>query len=783
MEIRGTKVSFVIVVVIALATSMLPGVSAATVPVPYDGPLVTWDEYSWGDVSGQVVDNSLLVVGTYDGSDTVPNSGGWNGYDVIAREILSGDVTFITNITYESAVGTEFSAGIGISGPTQPDTTTNSLFWGSYLYSSSGANSIGWRQDSYGGVIDRLTVNASDIVIGQKVEYKLALGGGFVSYFIDGLWQRTEQCPLSSCQVSLHVGWKYDGTSVSVRFNDIRLSQDPVPAPPYVSRGPIDINGNAGFTTQNGVIAGSGTPSDPYVIGGWEIADSYLAIRISNTDAWFVIRDVFVHGGIGGIYFYTVENAMIYNARMEGFVHAGIAVWSSKNVFITQSSSSNNGHEGIVFTDSASLNITENRVSGNLWQGIMLDRCTRSWVIDNAIEGNVLEKDSAGYPYQAGIVLFSCSGIATYQNTIVQDALVGAYDDAPGSNVWDRGYPMGGNYWSANAGADVLCGPLQNILGSDQLGDAPYDVQGGAKDNYPIMLMLTENTAPAAPFSTYMVGGGGEVMLGVDASFCRDNQDPPEALLIRWDWQDDGIWDTGFSSTKVAVYHYPASGTHTIRLQVLDTDGSSGESIRSQYVDVDHPIVDAGPNQVVFAGDVVVFDGSGSYDESGIRSYEWTFFDGTARVLEGVGPIYIFDSAGVYRVNLVVTDMFGNAANGSMIVTVWGQPITLVKNNGPPKSSSVQWSLEPNDYGLWNLRIENFKLKSVTIDVYDTTGGFQVSVYHIRLRFSSYDADPYGVVTTGPVIVAKGHVYTIVVAPLGPTGSYALMNEQFTNQV
>ena len=66
----------------------------------------------------------------------------------------------------------------------------------------------------------------------------------------------------------------------------------------YTPHTPILIVGNAGFTAGNGVTGGSGTPSDPYIIEGWEIgASSLTGIAIWNTDAQFIIRDVYVHSG------------------------------------------------------------------------------------------------------------------------------------------------------------------------------------------------------------------------------------------------------------------------------------------------------------------------------------------------------------------------------------------------------------------------------------------------------------------------------------------------------
>jgi len=39
----------------------------------------------------------------------------------------------------------------------------------------------------------------------------------------------------------------------------------------YISHDVIRINGNGDFDSSHGVVGGSGTQSDPYIISGWEI--------------------------------------------------------------------------------------------------------------------------------------------------------------------------------------------------------------------------------------------------------------------------------------------------------------------------------------------------------------------------------------------------------------------------------------------------------------------------------------------------------------------------------
>jgi len=82
----------------------------------------------------------------------------------------------------------------------------------------------------------------------------------------------------------------------------------------------ISIDGDADFTPANGVTGGNGTWDDPYIIEGWEIAPLYSpAILIKNTDAHFIVRNVYVHPGGSqpvGVNMRNVSNGAIENSTL-----------------------------------------------------------------------------------------------------------------------------------------------------------------------------------------------------------------------------------------------------------------------------------------------------------------------------------------------------------------------------------------------------------------------------------------------------------------------------------
>ncbi len=82
---------------------------------------------------------------------------------------------------------------------------------------------------------------------------------------------------------------------------------------------PIYIYGDDDFTVSNGVMSGSGTPEDPYVIEGWRIdaprAD--YGIYVDHTSKHFVIRDcVIERARIAGVYLNTVSNGVVEETQI-----------------------------------------------------------------------------------------------------------------------------------------------------------------------------------------------------------------------------------------------------------------------------------------------------------------------------------------------------------------------------------------------------------------------------------------------------------------------------------
>lgn len=136
----------------------------------------------------------------------------------------------------------------------------------------------------------------------------------------------------------------------------------------------------------------------------------------------------------------------------------GILVSVSNNRIIRNNVTSNKN--GIWLQDTSNVTITENTLAGNEY-GIWVEDSSNNTICHNSFVDNQHQ-------------------VQTYGNV----------------NVWDNGYPSGGNSWSDYSGVDAKSGLYQNETGSDGIGDTIYLIDGTNKDHYPLMGTVQGYDAP-----------------------------------------------------------------------------------------------------------------------------------------------------------------------------------------------------------------------------------------------------------------------------------------------
>ena len=206
------------------------------------------------------------------------------------------------------------------------------------------------------------------------------------------------------------------------------------PASGLVSHLPIYINGDSGFVTANGVVSGSGTASDPYVISGWEInADGDTGIEIANTNAHFVVRDVLVRSAYFGALLRGVSHATVEDSTVTAST-VGIRVESSHDVTIRGASLLQNAYYGLYVLYSTDIVIARTTVeSTSLDAGYLLDHTARV-----VFEGNTASWNPTGlYLFSSNNVTLTSSRFA---NSTARGFLVMYTDDVSieGNDVWDN---------------------------------------------------------------------------------------------------------------------------------------------------------------------------------------------------------------------------------------------------------------------------------------------------------------------------------------------------------
>ncbi len=124
----------------------------------------------------------------------------------------------------------------------------------------------------------------------------------------------------------------------------------------------------------NGVVGGSGTVTDPYIIEGWDINAAFsTGIEIRHTDARFIIRNVSVHSGgyvccFGGVKLVDVANGRVENSTISdntlGIYTIGGPGFSSSNIAVFNNDILHNGN-GLSLYGASNVTVSHNRILRN----------------------------------------------------------------------------------------------------------------------------------------------------------------------------------------------------------------------------------------------------------------------------------------------------------------------------------------------------------------------------------------------------------------------------------
>ena len=288
----------------------------------------------------------------------------------------------------------------------------------------------------------------------------------------------------------------------------------------------ILINGDSGFVPSNGVVQGSGSFQDPYVISGWDIdSSSANGIDVRNTNAALVIRNVSIHSGTFayiGVRLDHTNHATLTNSTVHGNSEGVLAIYSNNTIIDGNDVSSNKAAgievglvsvnatitrnlasgetDGITFSDSYNITVVNNVADNDQWgitDGSCLYGCQRGIIKNNRLSmdatavyvayANALVENNAITNSMQGANLYSAIGVHVYaaratisDNLFIDNSMAIEFDfESSGSTV--VGNDISGGFIGIYSDQNSCCSSVtRNVFRTIQEGGIVFDSGHGA---------------------------------------------------------------------------------------------------------------------------------------------------------------------------------------------------------------------------------------------------------------------------------------------------------------
>jgi parallel beta-helix repeat protein len=407
--------------------------------------------------------------------------------------------------------------------------------------------------------------------------------------------------------------------------------------------------------------------------GGTSIGDAGIELNyahdchivsVNSTNNWAGIHLISSRDNV-------IENNVIFSNRQEG-IHGQYACDGNT---IENNVVHSNGRDGIQFTESCEYNkIENNEIFDNRHVGISISlSSSHNMILNNKISDNVND----------GIDIYHHSSY----NTIVGNDVSGSivvfflrwYSD--NNMVSDNRISIGSNY-----GMMILYAHSNTI--------------------YNNTISENSNIGIGLSYSTNNVIYRNRI---INNSIQADDDNPANN-----NWHHPGLLEGNYWSDYTGLDDGSGLGKHAIAGDGIgDTKIPHPISNFDYYPFVDFyptnqpPIAEAGPDQVVYEGDLVQFDGSGSNDPDGsIVIYDWDFGDGSPHG-SGINPTHIYNTTGNYSVTLTVFDNQNASDTDSCAITVLPSIQPPVADAGPNQTVNEGDTVFFDGTGSYSLGWEN----------------------------------------------------------------------------
>jgi len=118
-----------------------------------------------------------------------------------------------------------------------------------------------------------------------------------------------------------------------------------------------------------------------------------------------------------------------------------------------------------------------------------------------------------------------------------------------------------------------------------------YDVRLQIRNSMGLENTITEkfwiyhqNQPPRAKFNVSTYGGNTNTSIRFDSWAGWDLEDSPSQMLRRWDWDNDGNWDSELNYEKVVFHTFDAPGDYTVAMELIDRGGLKDTAYLEIYI-------------------------------------------------------------------------------------------------------------------------------------------------------------------------------------------------------
>jgi parallel beta-helix repeat protein len=308
-----------------------------------------------------------------------------------------------------------------------------------------------------------------------------------------------------------------------------------------------NVAGNIAVKTNNIVFAGNGhTITGILRIGSLPTAPTAGISYTSNV----TIENFTVTGSYYGILLTQTSNVIVANNTITGTGNGILALGEPTAAIAVEGGGSNV--------------ITGNIIANNYNAMLFLE------TENNLIVGNNITNNKNPYVTVSNVMFWGASHNTIYHNNFIGDSsLAGnaAFNSPYSVNVWDNGYPSGGNYWSDYQKRY----PSATEIDGSGIGNTSYVVDGQNIDRYPLMEPYTE--------TTYLLQTTPPKISVLNQTFTDSNVSLTFTVdkIVNWTgYSLDGQQNVTITGNTTLTGLF--SGLHNVTVYANDTYGNMGAS-------------------------------------------------------------------------------------------------------------------------------------------------------------------------------------------------------------